>query len=666
MYWLLSLVFWFFMFNFYYFLGDVLLDFFGYEKNAGKRLIIGFVFTFVFCFVVVFPCQILHLSWSIYFLAQSILFLIVIISLVIIRHDFIIEKYTYVIYHFKSVCKLCIKENWILIIFVILFTAFAISNQLPYYFMNYDDGFYLGKMVNSIGTPALENENYFNGSLLKNPTIGLDRILNTYEVSYAYFSSLFHIRVTFFTRLTMSFHNYIMFCVVYKEAAKLLIRKELSQYAIVPFFFFLISQGYLMYGLTNIHIRSYDLWQFQTAMFYGGSVVRSLSLPLLMIFSWPLLKKMEWKKIICMDFIILCLFSFSTVALPIVTLFIVIILGTKLIDLLYIAFKEKNRKQLIIVVISFILYIMFLFGTKGLDYFQFGDLKDKFTSAIIEVDKWIIAYYSQDILYLYGFVPCIISIFFYKKNRYKLYFPLFILLLYLLIRSMYFKELVYYSSMNVFFVVLRVYSSMQYMILFIFGICLVQVVQCFKKYYNIICGIYGLATVTAILLIIGLNMNSIKQQDFLGSGMTKKGYDFSRVLDFNTSMAPDITVRVGNYFDSLPYGNYRLYISNVVPYDNVKIPDTAFNVVSNRIQIHSRGGFGNLKIHNEILLNDFCDGKKDVSFYRIQSLFQKYKIDYILVTNIESKQELSKAGYDMVLSNKGYDDNTYFLFELNK
>ena len=231
---------------------------------------------------------------------------------------------------------------------------------------------------------------------------------------------------------------------------------------------------------------------------------------------------------------------------------------------------------------------------------------------------------------------------------------------------MYFKELVYYSSMNVFFVVLRVYSSMQYMILFIFGICLVQVVQCFKKYYNIICGIYGLATVTAILLIIGLNMNSRKQQDFLGSGMTKKGYDFSRVLDFNTSMAPDITVRVGNYFDSLPYGNYRLYISNVVPYDNVKIPDTAFNVVSNRIQIHSRGGFGNLKIHNEILLNDFCDGKKDVSFYRIQSLFQKYKIDYILVTNIESKQELSKAGYDMVLSNKGYDDNTYFLFELNK
>ena len=664
MYWLLSLVFWFFMFNFYYFLGDVLLDFFGYEKNAGKRLIIGFVFTFVFCFVVVFPCQILHLSWSIYFTAQIILFLIIIFSLIIIRHNLIVEKYVYLKSNFRTASKLFIKDNWILLSFVILFTAFAISNQLPYYYMNYDDGFYLGKMINSIGTPALENENYFNGSLLQKPSITLDRILNTYEVSYAFFSYIFHIRITFFTRVTMALNNYFIFCVVCKEVSKILINnKKYSQYVLVPFFYFLIPQGYLMYGASSIHIRSYDLWQFQTAMFYGGSIVRSLSIPLLMIFSWSLLQVIEWKKIVCVGFIILSLFSFSTVALPIVVLFGFLFLGIKLIDMFIVEFKYRNSKHLMLLILCTLLYIFVLIGTKGLDHFQLGNMTKKFAESTVEVNKWIIAYYSQDVLYLYGFVPCIISLFIWRKNRYQVYFPLFILFFYLLIRNMFFKELVYYSSMNVFFVILRVYSMMQYTILFMFGICLVQLIQNIADHCNIVFEIYGIVVMSSVLMIVGFNMNSIKKYDFLGSGMTSKGYDFSRVTDINTSMAPDITIRVGDYFNTLPYGNYRLYVSNGVPYDKINIPDISFNVVSNRIQLHTRNGFGKMSVNSEMLLNKFCVGE-DVSFYRVQSLMKQYNIDDILVTNVKSKQRLLQAGYDMVLSNKGFDKNPYYLFRV--
>ena len=70
-----------------------------------------------------------------------------------------------------------------------------------------------------------------------------------------------------------------------------------------------------------------------------------------------------------------------------------------------------------------------------------------------------------------------------------------------------------------------------------------------------------------------------------------------------------------------------------------------------------------MSVNSEMLLNKFCVGE-DVSFYRVQSLMKQYNIDYILVTNVKSKQRLLQAGYDMVLSNKGFDKNPYYLFRV--
>ena len=125
MYWLLSLVFWFFMFNFYYFLGDVLLDFFGYEKNAGKRLIIGFLFTFLLTFLVVFPSQNLHLSWNIYFIVQCLVFGVVLVLLIKSEKIMIQDTYQNIHHNFKTILGQFIRENWVLCIFVFLFLAFS-------------------------------------------------------------------------------------------------------------------------------------------------------------------------------------------------------------------------------------------------------------------------------------------------------------------------------------------------------------------------------------------------------------------------------------------------------------------------------------------------------------------------------------------------------------
>ncbi|WRK53112.1 hypothetical protein SD457_23770 [Coprobacillaceae bacterium CR2/5/TPMF4] len=44
-------------------------------------------------------------------------------------------------------------------------------------------------------------------------------------------------------------------------------------------------------------VRMYDGWQFQTAIFYGSSVVRVMAIPILIIFGIELVKNLLSKKL---------------------------------------------------------------------------------------------------------------------------------------------------------------------------------------------------------------------------------------------------------------------------------------------------------------------------------------------------------------------------------
>lgn len=70
----------------------------------------------------------------------------------------------------------------------------------------------------------------------------------------------------------MVIHNYILVLLVYYALAEVFAGKEtaLSQYVLLPFVVFIIPFGYLN---VESFIHMYDGWQFQTAIFYGGSVV---------------------------------------------------------------------------------------------------------------------------------------------------------------------------------------------------------------------------------------------------------------------------------------------------------------------------------------------------------------------------------------------------------
>ena len=111
-------------------------------------------------------------------------------------------------------------------------------------------------------------------------------------------SQVFFILILFiFVKYPWLFITYTMFALAIKQLASFVTKRK-AQYALIPFFLFLIGHGYLMENNGSfLTIRSFDLWQFQNAIWYGGSVVRVLSVPIMCIVCIPLIEnKMTIKK----------------------------------------------------------------------------------------------------------------------------------------------------------------------------------------------------------------------------------------------------------------------------------------------------------------------------------------------------------------------------------
>ena len=58
--------------------------------------------------------------------------------------------------------------------------------------------------------------------------------------------------------------------------------------------------------------------------------------------------------------------------------------------------------------------------------------------------------------------------------------------------------------------------------------------------------------------------SAIQSQVYLGSGISEYGWSFKRLFNFNEQMTPDIFVKVGNYFNTLEYGNYKCMLHHLL------------------------------------------------------------------------------------------------------
>lgn len=653
---ILSMFFLVFIFFYYYILGDFVLNIVEkkYTKLKSFKLLTGFIFCYFISFVVGLPCQLFKVSWNIFF--YSLLITNLVIFIFVNKYKFKNFKNFFDAIHKKfnkNYIKEWIKDNWVCLIFVIIFMFLSISNVMSLYQLNYDDTYYISKIINSIGTPVLQNEDYFNGMLANQGTIDLGRILNTYEISYGFWASLFHIKISVFCRFVMNMHNYIIFAIVIKNLASLFLNKDKCQYVILPFFIFLISSGYLMEGNADYHIRSFDLWQFQTAMWYGGSVVRTLTIPIMFLYATPLLlEKIKTKFFLMIVVVAITMVSFSSVAIPIIVVLFFVLYILKFIVNIKNAIFEKNVKKICINMIGLLFMIGLLLITKKLDctILLNPETIDSWKETIY---PYRLYYINNDMIFKYSWIFILLGFLVLLKTKWFI-FPLFIVLLGLIVLSGIFPELLCLTSVNYFFVTVRIFSAIQFMVVFLIGLIIIKLLSKISK--NVINNLISLGVILSIIGFIVINYYSIVQYDFLGSGINKDGYDIQEVMK-NETLILDVYNDIGEYFDTLPYGNYTLLAPAEFLINNHKVIYPGFVMGSNRIQIIYRFD-DEKKNQNYSIINKYLNN--EISYDEAENAFEYFHDSYVLTVSKDQAIEIEKNGAEQV-----YKQNNYYLLKLD-
>lgn len=638
--WILTLIFLCVVFLVYYLIGSAFISFFHLPQVVESKIISGFLITFLLLFITGFPAQNFHLSWNLYFFSSLILLLVTLFLLAIkFRISFDYRNITLPNFF------IFIQKNWISITLVIILTVLSISNQLPYLQQNYDDTFYIGKIANIIGSPKIGIEDYYYGGLLRDLSLNFNRFLNTYEMSYAFLSKCFFIEVPFFCRVSMVIHNYILMVFVYRMFASLFISRKYLNYSLLPFFILIFAQGFLMYGLPLIHIRSYDLWQSQTAIFYGGSVVRVFSLPILIYYYSSIFYKLDFKKLVGLGLITFSFLTFSTIFIGVFAVFLCLFLFTKILQVLINFIMEKCSRETIISTILLATYLLLVFVIfvfwRRITFPSYSEAATLFESFRLE-------YYKADLL-LRIFPVILVILLLLNFKKYTSWILIGLLFGWVVIVIPQLRFLLIMSSLNIGFVALRVVSSYQMLILSLIGVAFVMLVKHFMKtkVRKILLSTVSLACILVLVLIFKVQYNKIVTYNQLGFGVIKEGYDFSRVFNLDEHMTPDLYKKLGDYLQSLPYSEYRIYMPLNLEYNGITTNSMALYMSTNRAEMVAMDPVDGLKEHEKVELNNIILGKKDITQDDFL-LIEKKKIRYILFLNKRNMNRMSEFGYKQV------------------
>lgn len=627
---------------FNYIVGTACLKVFKKEKsNFTLKIVAGFITLFLLGFCVGLPAQVLAASWTIYFIAFCIVMgIVLILSILFVKHDLINvlkrvkKKPLYFIKHH-------LLQYWFIYLLVFFFSAFSILNTQPYLWCNYHDDYYIAKVVNLQGAPHLLDEQYLLGLKIVRSSFFTYisaqgyRFLNTYEVTYAALGSIFGIDLAFFCRFSICIYMYLIVFLTYKLLAEKFIKNiYTSQYALLVFSLLLIPAGYAS-GL-KLSIRMFENWRFQTAIYYGGSIVRVLGLPLFILSFSELINKINIKSIFSFLCCFILLLSFQTSALSYlffiapILLFLLILKGVNI--------KVIGRKKNILFIIIVTLFLLLItlsdqiLSCFPIDMSRCNDLIKSYTPYYNDI-------FICDIFALFGFIPVAMSLYLDRKKDQLFYIDLFILCAYLVFR---FNKSNYYIAMvsqYLFYSALRIMTSVLLLIIFSTGVFVVNILSKVKQRISqIIIPIVSLAMVLCTVTNVYANRGKVIKYTKEAQSATPQGYSL-KILTDNDKMLPDMIANVGNYFNKLPYGNYRLLSEGQIPYKNTYIDNESFLLASNRIELFFNGTKGEEESNsNYRIVLKFLKGEADYS--TAVQIIRQSGIKYIFTTREKCKNEL--------------------------
>lgn len=287
------------------------------QKSYPYQFVIGYLI-FSFCVAVGgIIIQILNLPWMLFVLYLIMVFIGLALASVIlyIHNDVPMISFSRIPEFFKN--------QWFLI-FAALALILVYCTNLVWIWQNnsLDDGYYLSWVA------ALP---YNTNGFFTQPSTGFIQdlkgmgsyIFNTTYTEYSVYVYFFHFTTSVFCRFFMGIFNYFLygccaasFCEFVVKQTHLEVKDNFYQYACGMLFLFGFAPSFLS---NNNIINLPDLWQFNTAMFYGSSIVRTMGIFMLLL---PFLEKtkISVKEILLVGGIGVALISKSSIALPIIVI----------------------------------------------------------------------------------------------------------------------------------------------------------------------------------------------------------------------------------------------------------------------------------------------------------------------------------------------------------
>lgn len=686
---ILSIIFIFITIIYYNLLGNIIIQNLKIRNKFACRTIIGWIICYCLGWIVGFPEQILRRGWNEFsVLYSTVLFIFCAMSLAYlnkkealsIRIRKLIKKDKG---YFKEKCKTFLIKYWFVLIFTLVFTLFSTTNMMSYTINNYNDDYYIVKMVHMVHSNPILNENYFLGNPVTSNSIreliGSQgyRIFNTYELIYSFFGTFAHIPLVYFAKVTMTFHNYFICFLLYQLFSSIFLDENKTQYSLLLFAFLLIPDGFAAKGNHILKIRMFENWRFQTAIYMGGSVVRVCTFPLLTFFSYQFFKGYK-QFLILLGITCITLLSYQSTSISYIILFFpIFILGASLIWMdkqINKHIKPKNRKQVTMIYTTFVLVLFLMFFDKIdilLQYLSIGHSKNLVGRSIINyttlkgIAKQYAPYYVNlfklDIFGVLGLIP-LLCVYYLSNDQIKKIISIMIIYIFLVFKLN--KSSIFLSLISFdFYCIARMLTGIIIMIVLFSGIALIYAME-YIPHKKIIIPLISSCMLLSSVCIVKFNMTSIKKYVNQGDGMVKEGYSLEP-LTANNQFLPKMFAEISNYFEAVPNGKYAVYSENVIKWKGTEYSPIGLLLASKKIMYSTYGNIYDNK-HDEYMytmnwtnyvLNQFVTGEKPEDKYHtyasIYPFLKKAGLRYILLTRKNVKNEFMKNSWKVVAgSNK--------------
>ena len=598
-----------------------------------KNFIYGYVLYIVLCSLIGICTQFFSLPWKLYEWSMSIIFILVTVF------SFYKREWKFSLDALKKHYKEYGLYNGMAAILVCLGLIYIYYQWLNNHI---DDAWYLGKVKM---VPEVDNM-----STLYYPTgftypADYVRMVNTFEIELAFFSHIMHISPSVFVKVGQSFLMYFIILNVFHLLYQKLLYKNLSidQYFISVIMLAMLIFGWyheLLAGKEVLYLH--DSWQFNTAIWYGSSTVRTMSLVLLL---YPFMDNVQFSLKKGVYYVLTCVFLMTRASQAIPAIY----LATAAYICYQMLIQAQKRKQ----IYGFIVVILIAMAVIPMSE----------TCVIMQDVIWMVLKNNVTSILLMLTVLMIALSFQLKNNtiqRWNIWLIIMAILMFMPRINTLFLRFCIYD-----FVVART-TTLYFFTLVGTGFCymgyfLYQLLGNGKKLYllygcmslYLICvpvlyiqQIYGVKHAVSVLL---QNPKLIPQSTLdLSKELETYQQEIKEDLYILAPAVVSLDGTVHSFAAMLRYEAPHIYVVGAVPRYSGMLENNKF--------------YGYTQREQDVF--EYFNNGTDMDVEKMNALFQSYPINCLIVTNLQAKQmAMRKLGFQEVFDFDLKQGNTYYVLK---